>query len=348
MLGVVRLRNARMTRPRLGVLLAVIIVVGSLVIAAALTVATNNRDDYTFAVIGDVPYTPAQEALLPRWVDQINAEPDVAMVAHLGDIKAGSKCTDEYFAKIRHEFDRFSDPLVYTPGDNEWTDCHNPAAGEFDPLERLDAIRKIFFNEPRRTLGRDPMRVKGQHRDGYPENVSFTRGDVAFAAVHLVGSDNGLAAWTGKSAPTSAQAVEVLRRTAAAIELIEETFEQAEDDRNRAVVLLTQADMFLPAESPPGLSYRYAFQPIVATIARETRAFNGSVYLFNGDSHTFNVDRPLAAGEPWTDFYGIDEPVNNLTRITVEGAGQADEYLKVTIRPEQAEVVSWQRVPLHG
>ena len=46
------------------------------------------------------------------------------LVAHLGDIKSGSTlCNDEYFAFVRSQFDRFADPLVYTPGDDEWTDC---------------------------------------------------------------------------------------------------------------------------------------------------------------------------------------------------------------------------------
>jgi hypothetical protein len=53
----------------------------------------------------------------------------------------------------------------------------------------------------------------------------------------------------------------------------------------------------------------------------------------------------LAAGAPMLAFYGIDQPVDNLTRITVQGSTKADEYLKVTIRPRQAEVLSWQRVP---
>ena len=75
-------------------------------------------------MIGDIPYgEPAAEAF-PAVVDRINADPDVELVAHLGDIKSGSTlCNDEYFAFVRSQFDRFADPLVYTPGDNEWTDC---------------------------------------------------------------------------------------------------------------------------------------------------------------------------------------------------------------------------------
>jgi hypothetical protein len=84
----------------------------------------------------------------------INADTDVALVDHLGDIKSGSSmCTDEYFSMIKSQFDRFRDPLVYTVGDNEWTDCHRANNGAYNPLERLDKIRQIFFPHPGLTLG---------------------------------------------------------------------------------------------------------------------------------------------------------------------------------------------------
>src|SRR5437867_89508 len=80
---------------------------------------------YTFAVIGDIPYGADQIAAFPKVVAQINADPAVQWVDHLGDIKNGSSvCGDEYFQLIKSDFDQFQDPLVYTVGDNEWTDCH--------------------------------------------------------------------------------------------------------------------------------------------------------------------------------------------------------------------------------
>ena len=85
----------------------------------------------------------------------------------------------------------------------------------------------------------------------------------------------------------------------------------------------------------------------MAAIALQARDFDGPVYLFNGDSHIYNVDRPLAGGGRWQALYGIGEPVDNLTRITVEGYTNADEYLKVTIRPGRADLLRWQRVPFH-
>ena len=105
-------------------------------------------------MIGDVPYTQAQLDAFPSWVEDINADPKVDLVVHLGDIKSGSTlCDDSYFTTIRGLFDGFKDPLVYTPGDNEWTDCHRPNNGAYNPLERLTTLRGVFFSEPGVTLG---------------------------------------------------------------------------------------------------------------------------------------------------------------------------------------------------
>ena len=69
------------------------------------------------------------------------------------DIKGGREpCSDALFARRRALLARSAHPLVLLPGDNEWTDCHRPSAGAFDPLERLAALRRRFF-APGRSLG---------------------------------------------------------------------------------------------------------------------------------------------------------------------------------------------------
>ena len=307
--------------------------------------STQSRAPYTFAVIGDIPYGAEQVAEFPQVVRRINADRDVRLVNHLGDIKSGSTpCTDEYFDGIREQFDRFRDPLVYTPGDNEWTDCHRANNGGYDPLERLGAIRATFFDEPGQTLGRRSVRVRSEARAGYPENVRYTRAGVSFGVVHIVGSNNGLAPRTDSTSPTPAQTAEVLGRTASAIQVIRDTFRAAKNDDLRAVALMTQADMFDPSVENPSFAGSYAFQPIVQAIAQESRDFDGPVYLFNGDSHTFNDDRPLAAGSPWLSLYQV-EPVDNLRRITVDGSDNNDNFLKVTVQRRGASVLTWTRVP---
>lgn len=326
---------------------------GALAVAGVLSVtgltapaAASEDDGYTFAVIGDIPYGDAAIARFPANIAQINADPAVQWVDHLGDIKNGSSvCSDEYFQLIKSDFDQFKDPLVYTVGDNEWTDCHRPNNGPYNPLERLARIRQVFFPQPGRTLGRRSARVESQAAWGLPENVRWSAAGVGFSALHIVGSNNSLAPWTGNTAPTPQQSAEVLNRTAGVIQQIHDTFEEARRAHQRAVVLLTQADMFDPTVPNPSFADYYGFQPIVAAIVRESAEFEGQVYLFNGDSHVFNVDHPLAAGSSWLAFYGVTQPAPNLTRITVDGSSNANNYLRVTVDHHGQQVLSWTKVP---
>ncbi len=306
----------------------------------------HKHSDYTFAVIGDIPYGDAQIAAFPSRIDQINADPAVQWVDHLGDIKNGSsQCSDDYFRLIRSDFDRFQDPLVYTIGDNEWTDCHRLNNGAYNPLERLATVRSLFFTDPGRTLGQHAARVDSQADQGLPENVRWQHADVSFAAVHIVGSNNSLAPWTGNTAPTPEQTAEVLARTAADIQEIHDTFAKARANRDRAVVLFTQADMFDPTVTPLSYADYHAFTPIVAAIARESAAFGKPVYLFNGDSHIYNADRPLAPGSSWLSFYGVAQAAPNLQRVTVDGSANANDYLRVTVNRHGSDVLGWTRVP---
>src|SRR5690606_35598316 len=100
--------------------------------------------------------------------------------------------------------------LVYTPGDNEWTDCHRSRAGGFDPLERLAALRSLFFargealgGKPRGVPGANPAGAPGvgagaaragslvlkRQADltpgGPPENLRWRAGGAVFATINL-------------------------------------------------------------------------------------------------------------------------------------------------------------------
>jgi hypothetical protein len=320
--------------------------VSALALALSTGPAAAADGRYIFAVIGDIPYGDAQIANFPNVISQINADPNVKFVDHVGDIKNGSTvCSDAYFQQIKSDFDLFKDPLVYTVGDNEWTDCHRPNNGAYNPLERLAAIRKVFFPRPGWTLGQHSVRVNSQAAKGYPENVRYTRSNVAFAGVHIVGSNNSLAPWTGNTAPTAEQTAEVQGRTSSVLKTIHDTFSAAKHDHNKAVVLLTQADMFDPTVTNPSFADYYGFQPIVKAIAQESAKFRGPVYLFNGDSHVYNSDKPLDSGSKWNSFYGNTIAAPNLTRVTIDGSTGVNNWLKVTINPKSKQVLSWTQVP---
>ena len=111
--------------------------------------ASRNATDY--AIIGDVPYGAAAAASFRDLIESINRDPLVRRSVHVGDTKNGSTvCSDELFDFIYDSFQSFSDPLVYSPGDNEWTDCHRDNNGNWNPLERLATARSTSRNQARR------------------------------------------------------------------------------------------------------------------------------------------------------------------------------------------------------
>lgn len=308
-------------------------------IAGSVAGTAGAATSYSFAVIGDTPYGSAQLSIFPKRIAQINADPNVRMVGHLGDIGSGV-CSNAYYQKIKASFDKFVDPLVYTPGDNEWADCHSASIGKANPLQRLAAIRAVFFPIGGRTLGQNPISVTAQ--SGYKENVKFTTGGLTISTLHIVGSENDLRPWTGLgyTKATTAQVAEVKAREKAAIAQIQSAFATAKAKNSRAVVLMTQADMFAPGTQYS--AYRNAYQSIVRAIASESKAFKKPVFLFNGDTHIYAKDKPLN-NQKWLSFYGISGAAPNLTRVSIEGEAYVDEYVRVNV-VSTSEVLQIQRI----
>ena len=175
---------------------------------------------FHFAFIGDLPYTNADSANMPAFTADINNDTDVQFVAHAGDIKnGGTTCADAELQSRFDQFQQFEDAFWYTPGDNEWTDCHR-ATPASNPLERLAALRSIFYPNPAQTTGGTPRPVLSQATDpthsAFVENTMFHEQCVTFGAVHLVGSMNGAEPWVGETPQQTAdREAAVAARTAA-------------------------------------------------------------------------------------------------------------------------------------
>ncbi len=338
---------------------------GLAVASAASTAAAGNgnplnsgsANPLTLAVFGDLPYSQAQIDNFSNLADSVNADPKVDLAFHVGDIKSGSTlCSDARLQLVRDAFDGYKDPLVYTPGDNEWTDCHRANNGAYLPTDRLAKLRELFFPEPGVTLGGRKKRVLTQASDpAYPllvENTLWMQSRVVFAAVHVVGSNNNLAPW-GTPWNTALyqviQAAEVANRTAGGVAWINEAFDQAEESRAAGVVIGLQADMWDPPATVAALG---GFTPIVQALASRTAAFGKPVLLLAGDSHQLKIDRPLANSGPdaFTAFnaiYGTTAPVPNLTRIVVQGSTSLpSSWVRLTIDPRSADLFELEIVPV--
>ena len=317
---------------------------------------TGSDHAYTLAVIGDAPYGPVKLAEFPSLVAKINADPQVRLVTHLGDIKAGKNadCSDGYFTMIRGLFDQFEDPLAYTPGDNEWTDCHVATKnnGLYTPTERLQKVRSLFFPTPGRTLGQHSMRVLSQVSDRanstYVENTQWKKSHVVFAMLNITGSNNDGVSW-GTPLPADAgnypsQSQEQITRAQANRVWLDKTFAAAKKAHAAGVVLMFQADMWDTAE--PTLS---GFDALVLQIGRLAKDFGKPVLLLEGDSHVFRVDNPFSASSSLHGLHPSTPVADNVTRIVVEGsdAGRT-EYLRLTIDPrKKGTLFSWERIPLN-
>ena len=80
-----------------------------------------------FGVYGDGPYVPWEEPRFRRLLTDAEAA-GLDFLIHIGDILGGA-CTDESLNGLKRRLAGVRIPVVYTPGDNEWADCHGPEAG---------------------------------------------------------------------------------------------------------------------------------------------------------------------------------------------------------------------------
>jgi hypothetical protein len=132
--------------------------------ATAASAATDGG--FSYAVIGDRPYVANKLAEMPQLIAQINADPAVSMVIHVGDIEAGSRtgCLDTYFSSIKDLFDTFEEPFS--------TASTRPPSGS-RPSERCS------FRSPAgrlaRTRGTWPRVARGGMVEPPPRDRDFRR-----------------------------------------------------------------------------------------------------------------------------------------------------------------------------
>lgn len=285
---------------------------------------------FSFFAIGDMPYYPGDAEKFDRLIDAIN-KTDAAFTIHVGDIKSGgSRCTDAALMAVRKQFDRFRKALVYTPGDNEWTDCHRRNAGSYDPRERLAAVRKLFFADPSRSLGRAPVKLVSQAREmpqrfgTYAENARFEKNGVLFATVHVVGSNNNLdpeRPWTIK---------EHAARDAAAVAWIDAAFARAGKSGAKAMVLAWQANVHRLRPLLRERNYSPAFAKVIDAVERGAKAFGRPVLVIHGDFHVYRV----------LSFNSMSRrPLPKVLRLQVPGARRV-YGIEVKVDPDAAIVFS--------
>lgn len=295
---------------------------------AALSQRDADQEGFTFALIGDLPYTAAQETTFAAMLQELDRE-KLAFVVHDGDFKGGSSlCDDNIFLRRLAEFQNSRHPFVYVPGDNEWTDCWRPKAGGYDPIERLNKLRALFF-QGNTSLGRHTLRLTRQSENPayakFVENVRWRRGGVVFLGLNVPGSNNNF----GRTPTMDA---EYRERNAANLAWLQEGFAYARQHGALGVMLVIQADpgFELKSDDPR----RTGYNDFLNALYSETRAFGKPVVLVHGDSHYFRIDKPLV--NPST-----REHLDNFTRL--ETFGNPDvHWVRVRVEPRNPNLFLFQ------
>jgi hypothetical protein len=309
---------------------------GGLAVASAVAPAQESAPAaFTFGLFGDLAYSAAEEPLLANVLADLDRTP-LAFVAHVGDLGSprGGSCTQDLWARRHAQFEASSNPLIYTPGDNEWTDCHEQQGYPGgDPLERLPKLRSFFFagdsSFGRRTIALTHQSEMPQFAK-YRENVRFDVGGITFLTLHVVGSNNG----RGRTSEGDAEFAE---RNEADLAWLRAGFEHAGRNNSRAVMIMQQANIFPafppfpgnPKEEPSG------FTELRDAIGRETQAFVKPVVLAHGDSHYFRIDKPFMHRRA-----GADPIIENFTRVEPFGS-PFHHWVAVTVDADDPNVFTF-------
>ena len=327
---------------------------------------------YSIGLWGDLPYSAEQAAVVPKLIADMNAQP-LTFTAFDGDLRQGSgspNCaTGGIYTRAATYFGSLTAPAIFTPGDNDWTDCDRKSLGVDgrNSLQELDGERAAFFNTPY-TLGQNQFLQEvqstplckgyvsgngntdvtksqtGQYKDvACVENRRWIVGNVVYATLNVQGSCNNLC----DDYPDS---VEYAARNTANIAWMKGTFQTAKDQSSVAVMFITQADPGFDENDPKRAPTRVAktlvendgapdgFKDFLVALRAETIIFGKPVAYVHGDSHYFRVDKPL--------LDSTGKRVVNFTRVETFGDSAPNlgdvNWLKVNVDPSSREVFSYE------
>ena len=293
---------------------------------------------YTIGLFGDMPYNDLGRSQDPALLDSIN-HAHVAFSIFDGDLKAGGDgpCADSLYTTALSNFNRLERPLVWVPGDNDWTDCwgrYGPGTAPYsDPIERLQHERQLFAATSQ-SLGQRALTLTRQ--SGYPENVRWVYGPVVYLGLNVQGSnDNYPYHDTDAENPTAPvrsdaeirrQRDEETARKRADLAWLEQGFALARRIGAKGVLIDWQADPNFNNEQHLTNPHDYdAYADYIDALRTATEAFDGQVALVHGDSHYFKVDKPLNRSSGG----GV---LANFTRVETFGARNT-HWVSATIDP---------------
>ena len=278
-----------------------------------------------FVVMGDMPYSDYEREQLQGDIKDAIAAENLPFLIHYGDFKAGNaSCTDEVFQQIKSDMNSLHPRVIYTPGDNDWTDCDRPKLKQpVSELERLDFLRELFFSGER---SEDISR-----QEQYPENARWWQDGILFSTLHIVGTDNGRQQILLDD-PQDAIA-KVHQRDQANQQWLSEAFAQAEEKKAQAMVLVIQADVsetfgkpacteIQPIDCDPYEAFRLQLRQAASNF-RDVESVLKPILLIHGDTFPFCLDSTFGG-----------ELAPNLQRLNAWGDFQQPaDVTEITLTP---------------
>ena len=300
----------------------------------------KGHERFTVGLFGDMPYNDQGRAEYPAVLADINRS-NVAFSMFDGDLKAGrdGPCSDSLYTTSIANFNTLDRPLIWVPGDNDWTDCwgrYGPSSAPFfDPEERLSRERQLFTSTPW-SLGKRRLRLERESSEGgqwalYSENVRWTHGPVVFVGLNVQGSNDnyphaGVDGETRDAAEIARQRAEHDAREGANVHWLDESFAYAKRIHAKGVMIVWQADPDFNNEYKyPGTDYYDGYDQIVPELRDQTLAFPGQVVLVHGDGHYFKLDKPLNSPS--------GKVLANFTRVETFGATN-NHWVSATVDPK--------------
>lgn len=307
---------------------------------------------FSFGLWGDMPYAKAGDGpKMPALVRSLN-QSDIAFSIYDGDIKDGSsRCDDRVYVEALALFNSLRKPVVYVPGDNEWTDCHRLNNGGFDPLERLAYLRGVMYPTPQ-SLGqvRMPLEHQGKQGEQFVENTRFEHAGLVFVGINMPGSNNNRVMSAEECVQASVRTqrhcdaanAEYLERDTANIAWMQAAFERARQLQAPGLVLVVQADPGFDAPETPMVNESAdpaysGYRRFMDALVHETEQYLGQVLFVHGDTHYFKLDKPL---------YGPWNLLPNFTRLQTFGS-PAVHWVKVSVDPTDPALFQVHPVLVH-
>ncbi|KMY86709.1 putative transmembrane protein [Candidatus Paraburkholderia calva] len=286
----------------------------------------------SFAVVANALSRPADEAPVRQMLDAIGRDRDVSFIVYDGNVKDGAEACRDGIFEARHDvLDSARTPLILLLGQHDWADCGAPLAGGYDPVERLDFVRQLFYPDAN-SLGQTPLTLARESDVArfrtFREIVRWQDQGVAFIGLNVPNPNNHHLTAGGRNGEFEDRAV-------ATSFWVEHAAETARRTDMRALVIILQGDpdfaRYERGERFPWLRFSRSSQPrdgfieLKCSLVKAAEAFRGPVIVIHGtdtpEPNGFHIDQPLHNDKGLT--------VTNLTRVAVALKRPQSQWLEV-------------------